>query len=258
MRNFPFRISLIYFLIASLWIFLSDSFTAQIVPAESITTAQTIKGFAFVFVSASILFVLLRYYYRQVQKNEREYRRLFNESPYPLYVFDTKTLKFLTVNDAAVEKYKYSYQEFRNMSMLDIRPPEDRNSIVMFLKKIESKQYHESGIWRHMDRDGKIFYVRIASHSTTFGKHDARVVQAIDIDEQMQVEKKLKDVAWIQSHEVRKPLANIMGLMELIKAEKDPEQLRMVIVHMEESCQELDTIIRKIVKTSFTENQSST
>lgn len=192
MKNYPFRIALIYFVMASLWIFMSDAITEQVVPRDYLTTVQSIKGFGFVIISAIILFLVSRNYYRLIRKNEQEYRRLFKDNPHPMYVFDTETLKFLTVNDAAVEKYKYSHEEFRKLSITDIRPESERESIIMFLKRIEEKPYHESGIWKHTDKNGKLFYVRIVSHATVFGKHKARVVVAIDIDEQVQAQKKMQ------------------------------------------------------------------
>jgi PAS domain S-box-containing protein len=258
MRNYPLRIALIYFIMASSWIFLSDSIVEQLVAAKYLTTVQSIKGFVFVVISAVILFLLSRMYYRRIRKNEQNYRKLFKENPHPMYVFDTETLKFLTVNNAAIAKYGYSYDEFRNMTMLDIRPAGERDAIIMFLKSIADKPYHESGIWKHQDKKGNVFYMRIASHAAKFGNHNARVVLCVDIDEQIQAEQKLKDVAWIQSHEVRKPLANIMGILGLIKTETDKEQLAQLVTHMEASCYELDSVIRKIVETSLTEKPPST
>lgn len=42
-----------------------------------------------------------------------------------MWVFDPETLFFLDVNDAAVQHYAYSRQEFLSMKIVDIRPTED-------------------------------------------------------------------------------------------------------------------------------------
>ncbi len=88
---------------------------------------------------------------------------------------------------------------------------------------------------------------------------------ARDITQRKETENKIKEqveklekVAWIQSHEVRKPLANILGLLNLIKKEKDPAQSSELIDHMDASCKELDAVIKKVVETSTTGNSSST
>jgi len=192
MKNYPLRLSIFYFLMASLWIFLSDYAVELLVPEQYLTTAQSIKGFAFIIASAFGLFFIVRYYYHLIRKNESEYHKLFKDNPHPMWVYNTETLKFLTVNDAAVSKYKFSSQEFLSMNIMEIRPNEDQDSILMFVKRIEEKTYHDSGIWRHKDKNGRIFFARVTSHSTSFGNVNARVVLAIDVDEQIEAQRKIQ------------------------------------------------------------------
>jgi len=62
--------------------------------------------------------------------------------------------------------------------------------------------------------------------------------------------KELKEIAWIQSHTVRAPLARLMGLASLLKRGKAKE-MGMEDYFMENiltTCNELDTIIREIVE----------
>jgi light-regulated signal transduction histidine kinase (bacteriophytochrome) len=67
-----------------------------------------------------------------------------------------------------------------------------------------------------------------------------------EIEEQ---NKKLREIAWMQSHEVRAPLARILGLINLITNYDDPgiDQKEM-LGHIKDSSNELDQIIRKIVR----------
>ena len=51
---------------------------------------------------------------------------LFDEMPLPSWVFDAGTLRFLCVNQAAIERYRFSRDEFLTMSILEIRPVEER------------------------------------------------------------------------------------------------------------------------------------
>src|SRR6266850_1783086 len=55
-----------------------------------------------------------------LRKNEEMFRLLFSNNPLPTWVLDRETLRFLEVNDAAVQQYGYSRDEFRNMSLLDV------------------------------------------------------------------------------------------------------------------------------------------
>jgi PAS domain S-box-containing protein len=60
---------------------------------------------------------------------------------------------------------------------------------------------------------------------------------------------KLRDIAWIQSHVVRAPLARIMGLSKLIYHENTDDSLRKELLdHLDTSTAELDDIIKDIVR----------
>jgi PAS domain S-box-containing protein len=56
----------------------------------------------------------------------------------------------------------------------------------------------------------------------------------------------LKEVAWISSHEVRKPVANIMGLVALIKASPNQEEKAHLISLVDKCAEDLDEIVHSI------------
>jgi sensor domain CHASE-containing protein len=59
----------------------------------------------------------------------------------------------------------------------------------------------------------------------------------------------LKAIAWMQSHRVRAPLARIMAISDLLTPEHfDPMQDKALLEELKKSSEELDNIIRDIVK----------
>jgi len=62
----------------------------------------------------------------------------------------------------------------------------------------------------------------------------------------VQKDKALEDIAYIQAHELRKPLASILGLINLIKA-SDHEVDEECIAKLEEASHQLDDKIRSII-----------
>lgn len=58
----------------------------------------------------------------------------------------------------------------------------------------------------------------------------------------------LREIAWIQAHEIRAPLARIMGLVELLEAFASDEILTDYLLHLKSSSDELDKAIRTIMK----------
>ncbi|HEU5292063.1 MAG TPA: PAS domain-containing protein [Cyclobacteriaceae bacterium] len=60
---------------------------------------------------------------------------------------------------------------------------------------------------------------------------------------------KLKEIAWIQSHEVRAPLARVMGLMNIIQShKKSGTDTNAVLNLIFESIKDLDVVVRSVVR----------
>jgi PAS domain S-box-containing protein len=59
----------------------------------------------------------------------------------------------------------------------------------------------------------------------------------------------LREIAWIQSHELRQPLTNIMGLASLIEADvEDPVEVKSHVTLLNQACEKMDEVVRGIVK----------
>ncbi|HEX2961613.1 MAG TPA: PAS domain S-box protein, partial [Ignavibacteriales bacterium] len=119
----------------------------------------------------------------RLRKSEEQYRLLFRENPHPMWVFDKKTLRFLAVNNAALEQYGYSREEFLSMTIKDIRPKEDLPGLEKNLEETVSTDYQRSGPWRHMRKSGEVIFVEITSSNITFEGMEARLALATDITE---------------------------------------------------------------------------
>lgn len=119
-------------------------------------------------------------------------RLLFERHPLPMWVYDLKTLAFLDVNEAALEKYGYSRTEFLKMTLKDIRPQEDVERLTSDVKKKRSALQH-SGEWRHRLKDGHIIDVEINSHEVAFEGHSAALVIAQDITDRKRAEEALRE-----------------------------------------------------------------
>mgnify|MGYP002619801116 FL=1 len=117
--------------------------------------------------------------------SEKKYRSIFTKSPLPNWIFDCDTLEFLEVNEAAIRHYGYSEEEFLSMSVLDIRPPEDRDKLIEDLKKIQTDPDVRRGNWRHVRKNGEIIIVEITAHGIPYKGRNARMVTVHDVTEQV-------------------------------------------------------------------------
>jgi two-component system cell cycle sensor histidine kinase/response regulator CckA len=126
-----------------------------------------------------------------LRKNEEMFRLLFSYNPLPTWVMDRESLKFLEVNEAAVRQYGYSLNEFKNMTVLDFRPEEERAKYLDQLRHIPHEGlYH--GHWKHRKKDGKIIQVETVSHELEYAGRRVRLVVAQDISERHLLEQQLR------------------------------------------------------------------
>jgi len=128
---------------------------------------------------------------KSLRTSGASYRLLFEKNPQPMWVYDVQSLAFLAVNQAAVEHYAYSREEFLRMTVRDIRPAEDLPALLESVRKtVEGLE--KGGTWRHRKKDGTLIDVEITSHDLDWAGHPARLVAIEDITERKRAEKKLR------------------------------------------------------------------
>ena len=170
-----------------------------------------------------------------------QYRLLFTSNPVPMWVYDAVTLRFQAVNNAAVESYGYTRDEFLAMSIRDIRPREDVADLEQRTLALPVG-YYKSGEWRHRRKDGTVFPVEITSHSVTFDGRAARIVMITDISDRRAAEDALRQSARLAAigqlmsgvaHELNNPLSAILMFVETMLQEPrsadDREALTMIL-----------------------------
>lgn len=128
----------------------------------------------------------------ELRRSEEGYRLLFDSNPHPMWVFDSETLAFLAVNEAAAQKYGYSRNEFLSMAIKDIRPPEDVPSLLEDLSR-PRQDIDFAGVWRHQTKSGSIIDVEIVSHALIFHGRQAELVLAHDVTERIEAEGRLRE-----------------------------------------------------------------
>ncbi|TAG12994.1 MAG: PAS domain S-box protein, partial [Sphingobacteriia bacterium] len=114
----------------------------------------------------------------------------------------------------------------------------------------------DAAIYRITMPNGKTRHIE--SHAIVKKSRSGKVLRLIgtnrNISDDIAVQEKLKtqnkvlrDIAFIQSHEVRRPLANILGVIEVLNGSNSIHN-KEIFDHLIESANELDMQIRSIVK----------
>src|SRR6267154_4761618 len=125
------------------------------------------------------------------QALDSHYRLLFERNPQPMWVFDLDSLAFLAVNQAALEQYGHSREEFLSMTIKDIRPTEDVSALVEDISR-RGAGIEKAGLWKHRRKDGALIDVEITSQGVDWEGRSARLVLANDINKLKRAEEKFE------------------------------------------------------------------
>ncbi|HET7535831.1 MAG TPA: PAS domain S-box protein, partial [Candidatus Didemnitutus sp.] len=133
-----------------------------------------------------------------LSESEERYRRLFETTPNPMYIFDVATFKFVMVNEAMVQRYGYSRAEFADMTILDIRPGDEGSRLKESMRQFQASpnmddDAHAAGLWRHRRKDGTILLVEVFTHTLTLNGRVCVLVLPFDITAKLASERALRD-----------------------------------------------------------------
>ncbi len=145
---------------------------------------------------------------------------MFERSPLPMWTFDEDTLRFVTVNDAAVRLYGYRREEMLAMTITAICPPDDTPQSAQSTS-------------RHRRKDGSVITVELAANDFVIDGNHVRLVVANDVterdrardsarrsDEQLLQAQKMNAVGQLTAgvaHEVNNMLAVIASYAHLLE-----------------------------------------
>lgn len=147
---------------------------------DAVVVINMTKGVVFVFLSGLLIYGVSRRSYNSIVESERQTRLLFEANPTPMLVTDVETLRFLDVNDAAVQRYGYSREDFLSMRLTDIRPSVDAPRFEDNVRQFRSGAMY-TNISRHRDVDGRVFWVSTHTHDTIFNERKARITSVVDL-----------------------------------------------------------------------------
>jgi PAS domain S-box-containing protein len=167
----------------------------------------------------------------QLRQSETKYRQLFDSIPLPIFAIDRATLRYVEVNEAAVEKYGFSHAEFAGMHISDIRPPEDVPFMLRYMESVRNEAQY-GGEFRHRLKSGELIDVDVTGHNIDLDGRQATIVLANDItarkaaqralaesEQQLRQAQKLEAIGQLTggiAHEFNNILTVITGTIEVL------------------------------------------
>ena len=120
-----------------------------------------------------------------LRSSEEQYRLLFQGNPHPMWIYDTDSLQFIAVNDAAIQQYGYDRSEFLKITLADLQPPEERTTARL--------REHQPPAMRLQSRNGDVLAVEVTAYEVKLPGRHARLAMAVDVNAARRTEDALRE-----------------------------------------------------------------
>jgi len=194
-RNTPsFWITVFGGILALLWIYLATQIILGPfnILGTTISAALRYNG-AIVLLGITTILLLILIVRNNLRRRAREYQRLFDKNPNPMWIYDLDTYQFLEVNAAAIHHYGYTRSEFLSKTIKDIRPTEDLPKLQTAVGKTHTG-FYTSGVWRHIIKTGDLIWVEISSTPVNWKGHRAELILAHNVTDRIEYQKNLQEL----------------------------------------------------------------
>ena len=129
---------------------------------------------------------------KALEDSELRYLMLFDIHPHPMLVIEYKTLRFLAVNQAAVNHYGYTREEFLSMSVDQLRHPDE---VAKLLRDFQDQSHsYMQRVARHLKKGGEEIDVDVVSFNLEFDGKPARLGVINDVTEQLKSESEAREL----------------------------------------------------------------
>lgn len=269
----------IYLVLGGIWLFTGSQFIGWLdrqYPATDLRNLYYLKNFIFLIGTAIAAVLGVKHHYSSLLNTERKHKneliaheKQLNEQVILYNTVTRATNDVIWDYDIANNKltwmsgYKevFGYDDSKEIhssfwSMTRVHPDDQARIIYEFEKIVKTRGTKWKAEYRYLCKDGSYKHVFDRGYLIFDDSgNPLRMLGAMqDIDARVKYEEqllaqneKLREIAWHNSHEVRRPLSNLIGLIPLLKDSiGDQETLTGLVNFLEISAGELDNAVLKI------------
>lgn len=268
--TFASKATLAYLTLSASWILLSDRVILLVsgnLKNEDILILQSGKGIFFVTLTALLLHLALRKYSKRQHRYINEIKSSAEENEKLVNILNcVSNMAIVTDKESRITWVNKAFSEFTGYSTDELlgqfpyilhKEKTDQNTLIKIKERCSRYEFFKEELINYK-KNGEDYWVEL-SFSPLFSAGNQfkgyvtiqsviteRKIKDQHIQEQNEV---LREMAWLNSHEIRKSVANMLGLLALCpdqQTEEESEVLRL----LHQSTLELDTALKRIADKS--------
>ena len=246
MKNIALKIVIQYLALSILWVVVSDQLV-HLVDLSQRLYLQTSKGVFFVIVSSIVLYFLICRTMHEKYKLAEIIKRIDN------MVIMTDTQGSILWVNSAFEKFTgYNLPEILGKTTAFLHGPKTEGNINKLIMESLARKESRNFEVLNYKKNGDEYWVELNISPIYKGDHlDGYVsIQNVITERKLREQKlaayhsTLRQLSWTNSHGIRKPLSNIMGLVETCKNLDTVEDFKEMHALIEVCTIELDEKIK--------------
>ena len=153
-----------------------------------------------------------------------DYRQVYEAVALPVLIVDHASWRILAANEAAIEQYGYTREEFVGMPVLEVRPPEGRADAHRVMSELPHGFWKTSGV-QHIRKDGSVFSADVWSRDTVVDGRPVRIATIHEVTERLQIQQELQQAQKMEvvgqlaggvAHDFNNALTTIIGGLNLL------------------------------------------
>ncbi len=271
MRSGALRIALIYLAIALAWIAISDRMLTvyhELLSPSLFILLNNGRRFVFVLVTGFLIYRLILANEKKMFESERQARRKDEEvKRLGKIITKVNNIIIITDQDGFISWVNNAFEDFTGYAFNEVAgyapatffagEETDIDVLTDVLKKKKALEAFSVELHCHNKYNVKFWvygdytplfddnneftgYIAVYNDISWLKTNEREIIRQND---------KLKEVAWLSSHEIRRPLANIIGLANMMKVSPYMDEKLKILENLNQSAEELDKIVHTINST---------
>jgi PAS domain S-box-containing protein len=145
-----------------------------------------------------------------LRESSESYRNLFFNNPLPIIIWDLERFQVLEVNEAALNQYGFSREEFLFKTIIELGHESEYTRLLETARVFrDTDLMKETALWTHLNKARDFMIMDISSHKIEYKGNLAILAIHNDITETIQLQEKLEEEKMLKQKELNEAIIKV-------------------------------------------------